>query len=140
MEPVSRLLSLVAVGVTVLFPLVYAAVLARGAGFACEASSVVFALFFVIGMSLMTVVVVSSFDHPPFMRDGSLTDHFVTRFSLSRSETQIVEFILDDHDNKSIADDLGISVRTVENHLHSVYGKTGVGSRGELARFVRSSM
>ena len=44
-----------------------------------------------------------------------------------------------DADNKSIAGALGVSVRTVENHLHTVYGKTRVGSRVELARLVRSS-
>jgi DNA-binding CsgD family transcriptional regulator len=35
--------------------------------------------------------------------------------------------------NKEIADRLVVSVRTVENQLHSAYGKLGIAGRRELA-------
>ncbi len=35
--------------------------------------------------------------------------------------------------DKHIADALGVSVRTVETHLHRVHAKVGVNSRGSLA-------
>lgn len=38
--------------------------------------------------------------------------------------------------NKKIAEELGISVRTVEGHLYQVYSKLHVGSRRELARSI----
>ena len=38
--------------------------------------------------------------------------------------------------NKKIAEELGISVRTVEGHLYQVYSKLHVGSRRELARII----
>ena len=38
--------------------------------------------------------------------------------------------------NKKIAEELGISVRTVEGHLYQVYSKLHVGSRRELARTI----
>lgn len=38
--------------------------------------------------------------------------------------------------DREIGETLGISVRTVETHLHRVYGKLGVASRAELATYV----
>lgn len=139
MEPVSRRLSLATIAVTTLFPVVYAIASAGGSQNAGETTSYAFAGFFAVGMSLMCVVVVRSFDHPPYTRDGKITDYFATKFSLSKRETEIADFILKDADNKTIAETLSVSVRTVENHLHSIYGKTEVKSRLELARLLRSS-
>ena len=139
MESVSRKLSLATIAVSTLFPAVYGLVSAGNRNLTGEATSYIFSLFFVAGMSLMSVAVQRSFDHPPFFRKGVLSDYFITMFSLSRREAEIVNHIMRDADNKSIAGALGVSVRTVENHLHTVYGKTRVGSRVELARLVRSS-
>jgi DNA-binding CsgD family transcriptional regulator len=35
--------------------------------------------------------------------------------------------------SRELGDRLGISVRTVDNHLGSVYGKLGIGSRSDLS-------
>ena len=40
--------------------------------------------------------------------------------------------------NKAVARELGVSVKTIEFHLASVYRKAGVASRGELAHLLRS--
>jgi DNA-binding NarL/FixJ family response regulator len=57
------------------------------------------------------------------------------RFGLSAREIQIVAAIVDGRSNKEIADDLSISVQTVKHHLTSIFDKTGVSSRLELAAF-----
>jgi DNA-binding CsgD family transcriptional regulator len=51
---------------------------------------------------------------------------------LSARERQIGEMAAGRHRNREIAEALGISVRTVDNHLASVYRKLGVSSRDEL--------
>lgn len=50
---------------------------------------------------------------------------------LTSRETEIVKLLQDGLANKEIALELGITARTVKNHLHHAYGKLGVHSRGE---------
>jgi DNA-binding NarL/FixJ family response regulator len=53
---------------------------------------------------------------------------------LTKREAQILTLVKDGLSNKHIAAALGISCRTVENILSSVYMKTGVSSRLELQK------
>ena len=51
---------------------------------------------------------------------------------LSKREMEIFTLVKQKQSNKQIADNLGISARTVENILSCVYDKTGIRSRYEL--------
>ena len=51
---------------------------------------------------------------------------------LSLREAQVVRLVCGGHPNSVIASQLGIAVRTVENHLRSIYAKVGVASRTQL--------
>jgi DNA-binding CsgD family transcriptional regulator len=53
---------------------------------------------------------------------------------LTRRQRQIVELVLAGYPNKNIADNLGISQRTVENHRASIMKKTGSKSLPALVR------
>jgi DNA-binding NarL/FixJ family response regulator len=52
---------------------------------------------------------------------------------LTRRETQIFHLVKSGKTNSEIAASLGIRIRTVENTLSTIYAKTGVASRKELA-------
>lgn len=52
---------------------------------------------------------------------------------LTKRETTIADLVATGLSNPQIADRLGISVRTVENHLRSVFDKAGVNNRTALA-------
>lgn len=52
--------------------------------------------------------------------------------SLTRAEYDIALLAAAGHSNQEIADGKGLSRRTIENHLHRVFGKLGVLSRREL--------
>ncbi|MCL2070584.1 MAG: response regulator transcription factor [Treponema sp.] len=55
--------------------------------------------------------------------------------NLTPRENEIVSLIRRSMDNQQIARRLGLSIRTVENHLVRIYSKTGVSSRRELLDF-----
>jgi DNA-binding NarL/FixJ family response regulator len=51
---------------------------------------------------------------------------------LSRRESQVVLLVGTGLSNKEIAQQLGLSVGTVKQHLHSIFCKTGARNRYEL--------
>lgn len=53
--------------------------------------------------------------------------------TLTAREREVLAFVCDGLGNKQIAQRLYLSLRTVENHLASIYSKLGVGSRTEAA-------
>jgi DNA-binding CsgD family transcriptional regulator len=58
--------------------------------------------------------------------------------SLTGRERQVANLVVDRRTNAEIADALFLSTKTVETHLHHIFGKVGVGSRVELARAVEA--
>ena len=63
---------------------------------------------------------------------GQLFPLQVAAFSLSDREADLVRQVLEGLDTKTIARRLSISVLTVQDHLKSIFQKTGVHSRREL--------
>jgi DNA-binding NarL/FixJ family response regulator len=57
---------------------------------------------------------------------------------LTSREIQILRLISQGLSNKEIARELGISVATVKNHVHSVLEKLGVQSRSQAAARITS--
>jgi DNA-binding NarL/FixJ family response regulator len=53
---------------------------------------------------------------------------------LTGRELEVARLVLDRCTNREIAERLFLSLKTVETHLHNIFGKLGVGSRVEVAR------
>jgi two-component system response regulator TtrR len=58
---------------------------------------------------------------------------------LTPREQQVLERITNGRLNKQIADDLGISIKTVEAHRASIMDKTNSGTVADLMRVVMSA-
>lgn len=58
-----------------------------------------------------------------------------SRTRLSRREQDVLERMADGHNNKQIAHELVISVRTVERHVAHVYAKLGAAGRADAITF-----
>ena len=63
------------------------------------------------------------------------TDGAFSAESLTARETAVVRLVARGMSNKAIAQQLGISPRTVEGHLNHVFDKLGVFSRTELVHY-----
>jgi DNA-binding NarL/FixJ family response regulator len=66
-------------------------------------------------------------------------EHVLDRYGVTRRERQIVEKICLGKTNKQIAEELFITVQTVKDHTHRIYGKMGVGSRMQLVQLMNSA-
>lgn len=53
---------------------------------------------------------------------------------LTKREREIVALVMRGHSNAEIAEELFLSIRTVEGHIYRAYDKLGVNSRGQLGR------
>jgi DNA-binding NarL/FixJ family response regulator len=53
---------------------------------------------------------------------------------LSKREQEVFYMVQRGKNNKEIAEDLGVSIRTIENNLSIIYDKTGAKNRQELKR------
>ena len=55
----------------------------------------------------------------------------MTRQKFSKREKEVIEYLLKGKSNKEIAQEMGVSVRTVEFHLSNIYSRLDVHSRTE---------
>ncbi len=58
-------------------------------------------------------------------------------FGITEREKEIIELLLKGYDNKKICEELFISLNTVKTHIYSIYQKTNVKNRMELANLVK---
>lgn len=60
---------------------------------------------------------------------------------LTPTELKVVQFVARGMANRQIAEQMGVSQRTIESHVSNMLGKTGLHNRTELARWaIESSM
>ncbi len=87
--------------------------------------------FLLVNIGLMSLLK-HGLDHPPLLEGDRVSDFGKATFSLTDREAEVLEYILDGYTIKDLANVLDISPKTAENHLYSVYQKTGVTNRIQL--------
>ncbi len=67
-------------------------------------------------------------------------DEFCEKLEISKREKEIIHEICKGLSNQQIADRLFISLQTVKDHTHRIYGKTNCISRAQLIRLVNDNV
>ena len=60
--------------------------------------------------------------------------------SLTPREAEVLHLVMDDLDNRQIAERLAIAEQTVRNHVSTLYEKLGVGDRIHVRQRVREAV
>jgi DNA-binding CsgD family transcriptional regulator len=79
------------------------------------------------------------FDHPAFFENEQLTKYFKEKFAITDRESEIILSVKKGMSNQEISDTLFISVRTVESHLYTIFQKTNVKNRVQLANLIQTN-
>ena len=61
--------------------------------------------------------------------------HFAKLYGLTPAETRALEQLLQRESTQDVADELGISIKTLRVHLSALFAKTGTSGQRELVRF-----
>ncbi len=69
----------------------------------------------------------------------TLSEGFLTDYRISGREREVLEKLIQGKPNKAIADELFISIRTVEAHVYNIYRKCGVSNKVELIRILENT-
>ena len=75
---------------------------------------------------------------PPSLERDRIMEQLAKRHELTAREAEIAGLMADGLGNKQIAWQLGISDRTVGNHIYSLYRRIGINSRFELMGLIHS--
>ena len=67
-------------------------------------------------------------------------DWFCNKYEISKREKEVILGICEGLSNQQIADKLFISLQTVKDHTHRIYGKTDCNSRAQLIRMVQGGI
>jgi DNA-binding CsgD family transcriptional regulator len=71
--------------------------------------------------------------------DDPVPQAFLSRFSISSREQDIIVLMLQGLGNREIGERLFISAQTVKNHVYNIYRKTGVANKVQLVNLLRST-
>ena len=70
-----------------------------------------------------------------YLKGGAAADHSKAQSRLTAREREIVQLLAEGLTNKEVAENLNISVKTVETHRSHIMEKLGIHSLGDLIRY-----
>jgi DNA-binding CsgD family transcriptional regulator len=96
-------------------------------------------LYYLVLNILSIIFTMVYFNRPAYLQNGRLTEFFTGEYGITSREGEIIVLLLDGGSNREIGEKLFISYKTVENHIYSIYQKTGVKNRIELFNLILSN-
>jgi DNA-binding NarL/FixJ family response regulator len=103
----------------------------------------VFILLFYVFGGFVPIYMRYKSDFSKLLAEGEINesfDGFCKKYEISKREKEIIHEICKGLSNQQIADRLFISLQTVKDHTHRIYGKTNCISRAQLIRMVNDNV
>jgi DNA-binding CsgD family transcriptional regulator len=79
------------------------------------------------------------FNHPVYWENEGPSGFFMKKFDITERERDIIGLMMRGESNQAMGEKLFISPKTVENHVYSIYQKTGVKNRVQLCNLIRTN-
>ncbi len=98
---------------------------------------ILYAAYYLAFNVMMIVFLFIYFRKIPQQGVKELTLEEVKQFKITEREFSVILLIREGNTNKEIADELGISVNTVNNHVANIFSKTNVRSRIDLLNLLQ---
>ncbi len=96
-------------------------------------------LYFLLLNEASYALALRYFARPPYWNGAEVTPFFCSSFDITPREAEIVGSLASGRSLAEIAQALFISAKTVENHVYSVYQKTGVKNRVQLSNLLMTN-
>ncbi|MFZ5353419.1 MAG: helix-turn-helix transcriptional regulator [Bacillota bacterium] len=97
---------------------------------------------FYITIDVISIVFAAKYffiEAPSIIEQIAITDSFISKYSITSREKEIMELLLSGFSIKEIAGKLDRSFKTVNNHIYNIYKKTNVTSKMELLYLVKET-
>lgn len=78
-------------------------------------------------------------DHPMQPVSETKFQAFFSEHNISDREQEIIQLIVEGKSNRTISDDLYISIKTVKAHVYNIYRKLNINSRWQLINLIHNS-
>lgn len=91
----------------------------------------------IIGLSLSITIFTSKYNYIKSKQNIDINDVFKNEYRLSKREVEITNLICNGKNSKTIADELFISIKTVNAHLHNIYKKCRISGKHDLMQLIR---
>lgn len=94
-------------------------------------------VYFTAFSIIILVYLITYFTRISPSKDEEISFESVSRYNISQREFSVIKLIKAGLTNKEIADELSISVNTVNNHIANIFSKTQVRSRIDLLNILK---
>lgn len=103
-----------------------------------EISTLGVSLYFLVLNILSIVFCIKFFGQDSYLSETGVSLSFIEKFAITPREVEIINLLMEGQSVNTLGETLFISPKTVSNHIHNIYQKTGVKNRIQMVNLIKS--